>query len=122
MVINDLGAVSYFTDARILDMFGLGDLEPLTIQRETGDYTRTDVQAWTGRYHPDIAIVQLDWSWVVPRIPEGWIKTAEIEVPPAGQRIGFFAVNPAAAETLRRHVEHFYGPLCSAAGYRLHLF
>ncbi len=40
VVVNDLGTVTYFTDARILDMFGLGDIEPISIRRRHGgEYT-----------------------------------------------------------------------------------
>ena len=39
MIVNDLGAVTYYTQARILDLAALGDIEPLEIMRRTGTYT-----------------------------------------------------------------------------------
>ena len=75
VVVNDLGAVTYYSRARILDLVGLGDIEPLRFMRR-GSYTSRDVAAWTAPYHPSIAIVQLGWSVVVPLIPSEWVKVA----------------------------------------------
>jgi hypothetical protein len=120
VVVNDLGTVTYFTEARILDMFGLGDIEPVRIRRrQGGEYNAADISKWVGVYHPAIAILQTGWGWVVPRIPNDWIRVAEIQMP-EGDSIGFFAVDRSAAPTLRANVERFYGPLASE-GYRLTL-
>jgi hypothetical protein len=121
VIVNDLGAVTYYTETRILDLVGLGDIEPLEIMRRTGGYTRADIRAWTAKYQPAVAIIQLGWGWVVPRLPGEWIKVAEVEVPPNRQRIGFFAVNPKESWILRASVQQHYGPLGKALGYRLKL-
>ena len=120
VVVNDIGAVTYFTRARILDLVGLGDMEPLLIRRDTGEYTRDDVRRWTAKYEPTIAIVQLDWSWVAPRIPVEWIQAAEVQVPSHGQRLGFFAIKPADKALLRANVEYHYGVERAAAGFRVY--
>ena len=52
VIVNDLGAVTYYTQARILDLVGLGDIEPLVIMRRTA-YTSREVVAWTARYRAD---------------------------------------------------------------------
>ncbi len=121
VVVNDLGTVTYFTDARIVDMFGLGDIEPIAIRRrQHGEYTAADIAHWIAPLQPPIAILQIGWGWVAPRIPNAWVRVAEIELPVAGEFIGFFAVNPAEAAALRAHVQEFYGPL-AARGYHLRL-
>lgn len=124
VVINDLGAVSYFTDARILDMFGLGDMEPLTIRRRTGGYTKADVEAWTAPRRPALAMVQLGWAWVTPRVPDDWLEAAEVEVTPGGQVIGFFATTHDFDQRrkIAADVAGFYGPLANPLGYRVHLY
>jgi len=121
VIVNDLGAVTYYAQTRILDLVGLGDIEPLEIMRRTGSYTSADVRTWTARYQPAIAIVQLGWGWVVPRVPSEWIKVAEVEVPTSHQRVGFFAVKPGESWILRSSVEQDYAPLARALGYRLKL-
>jgi hypothetical protein len=121
VAVNDLGAVSYATDARILDLVGLGDVEPLRIMRSSGGYTSRDVLEWTAPYQPRVAIVQLGWGWIVPRIPDQWIKVAEVEVPTHHQRIGFFAVDPGEAWVLRESVEQHYATVGRGLGYRVKL-
>jgi hypothetical protein len=120
IVVNDLGTVTYFTEARILDMFGLGDIEPIRIRRrQSGEYNASDISGWVGPYHPAIAILQIGWAWVVPRIPNQWTRVAEVQTP-IGEYIGFFAVDRSEAPALRDHVARFYGPLASK-GFRLTL-
>jgi hypothetical protein len=121
VIVNDLGAVTYYTETRILDVVGLGDIEPLAIMRRTGAYAAEDVRTWTDPYRPSVAIIQLGWAWVVPRIPAEWVKVAEVEVPTHHQHIGFFAVDPTQAWVVRASVQQHYGPLGPALGYRLKL-
>ena len=121
VIVNDLGAVTYFTRARILDLAALGDIEPLEIMRRTGSYTSRDVLAWTAKYRPAIAVISLGWGWVAPLVPSEWIKVAEIEVPPNRVRVGFFAVDPKEAWALRAKVSEHFSPLLRVPGYRLKL-
>ncbi len=58
VIVNDLGAVTYYTEARILDLVGLGDIEPVAIMRHAA-YTSRDVVTWTAPFRPKIAIIQL---------------------------------------------------------------
>ena len=120
VIVNDLGAVTYYTEARILDLVGLGDLEPLVIMRRAA-YTGRDVLAWTAPYQPKLAIVQLNWSIVRPLIPPEWVKVAVVEVPPHRHPVGFFAVDPKESWTLRGSVAQHFGPLARTLGYRIRL-
>lgn len=120
VIVNDLGAVTYSTQARILDLVGLGDLEPLVIMRR-GPYTSRDVVAWTARYEPSIAIVSLNWSVVRPLIPPEWVRVAVVEVPPNRHPVGFFAVDRKQAWALRGAVAQHFGPLARTHGYRVKL-
>jgi hypothetical protein len=120
VIVNDLGAVTYYTQARILDLVGLGDVEPLVIMRRA-PYTSRDVVAWTARYEPKIAIVSLNWSVVSPLIPPEWVRVAVVEVPPNRHPVGFFAVDPKEVWTLRGSVAQHYGSLAPTLGYRVKL-
>jgi hypothetical protein len=121
VIVNDLGAVTYYTQARILDVVGLGDIEPLLIMRRTDSYTGTDVTAWTAKYQPPIAIISLGWSVVRPLIPRGWVRVAVVEMPPHHHPVGFFAVNPKESWTLRASVAQHYGPRVRTRGYHVRL-
>jgi hypothetical protein len=120
VIVNDLGAVTYYTEARILDLVGLGDVEPLRFMRR-GSYTSGDVTTWTAPHRPSIAIVQLGWSVVVPLIPPEWVKVAEVRVPPHRNRVGFFAVHPEEGWALRGSVAQHFEPLSRRLGYELDL-
>jgi hypothetical protein len=120
VIVNDLGAVTYYTGARILDVVGLGDLEPVAIMRRAA-YESRDVIAWTAPHRPKLAILSLGWSYVAPLIPPEWPKVAEVEVPPHRHRVGYFAVDASAAWTLRAAVAQHFGGLAPALGYRVKL-
>jgi len=120
VIVNDLGAVTYYTQARILDLVGLGDVEPLVIMRRTA-YTSSDVTAWTAKYQPSIAVVSLGWSVVDPLIPPEWVRVAVVEVAPHRHPVGFFAVDLGESWTLRARVAQHYGALGRALGYRVKL-
>jgi len=119
IAINDLGALAYYTDADIVDIIGLGDLEPLLIQRRTHRYTSDDVREWVGPHHARIAILQTDWSFVVPLVPGQWHEVIEVRLPPDGKRVGFFAIDPQEAARLRTMVQEYFGQLRQTDGYRL---
>ena len=119
VIVNDLGAVTYYTEARILDLVGLGDIDPLRIMRRSA-YTSRDVVAWTAPYQPSIAIVSLNWSVVRPLIPLEWVRVAIVEVPPNRHPVGYYAVDPKQAWTLRGSVAQHFGPLATL-GYHLRL-
>jgi hypothetical protein len=120
VIVNDLGAVAYYTEARILDLVGLGDIEPLVIMRRTA-YTSRDVVAWTAQYEPKVAILQLNWSVVRPLIPPEWVRVAVVEVPPHRHPVGFFAVDRKQSWILRSSVAQHFGPLVRTHGYRIRL-
>jgi hypothetical protein len=120
VIVNDLGAVTYYTQARILDLVGLGDIEPLAIMRRSA-YTGREVVAWTAPYRPSIAIVSLGWSIADALIPREWVRVAVVEMPPDWHRVGFFAVDPRGAWVLRASVAQHYAPLERTFGHRLKL-
>jgi hypothetical protein len=120
VIVNDLGAVTYYTRARILDLVGLGDIEPVTIMRRSA-YTGREVTEWTAPYRPSIAIVSLGWSVSSALIPHEWERVAVVEVPPHWHRVGFFAVDPRDAWVLRASVAQHYAPLERTFGHRLKL-
>jgi len=120
VIVNDLGAVTYYTQARILDLVGLGDIEPLAVMRRTA-YTSREVTAWTAPYRPSSAIVSLGWSMVGPLIPPEWVRVAVVEMPPHRHRVAFFAVDRKESWTLRASVAQHFAPLGRTHGYGLKL-
>jgi len=111
IVVNDIGAVAWYTDARMLDMFGLASREPVAFRRRPGGYTAQDVRDWAAGHGARIAILQVMWAEVAPRIPKEWIEVGEWHLPRnvvfGDTRIGFFAVDPAARSTLAADLSRF---------------
>ena len=123
VLVNDLGAMAYLSNARTLDIFGLCDIEPVRLRR-AGAYTSEAVAAWTAPHAPTIAVVQLSWGWVTEHVPTAWQKVAEVDVLPERRTLGFFSAtgDASAARRLRAEVDHFYGATAGERGYRVHLF
>ena len=111
VVVNDLGAVAYFTDAKVLDMFGLGNIEPVAYRYQTGDYTSQDVYDWTKG--AKIAILQVEWGEIAPRIPSEWKRIGTWELPgnivwgDVNNKIGFYAIENTEINRLSQNLKAF---------------
>jgi hypothetical protein len=60
VALNDIGAVSYASDARVVDLMGLGSLEAATLRRR-GDFDAAHIDAWLEREQAGVAIVYDAW-------------------------------------------------------------
>lgn len=111
IVVNDIGAVAWYTDARLLDLFGLGSKEPVAFRSQEGGYTAVDVRTWAKSKGARIAILQTMWAEVASRIPKEWIKVGQWEVPRntvfGDTQVSFFAVDPAARDELTANMARF---------------
>jgi len=81
IVVNDIGAIAYYTDADILDVAGLGSVEPVRAVLSGHPMDANDVDAWAAAQSASIAIMQgsgiftskisPSWihvsSWIIPR-------------------------------------------------------
>lgn len=113
IVVNDIGAVAYLTNARVLDMFGLASLEPLQFRRAPGGYTSEQVAGWASAHGAKVAILQVHWDKIHRRIPASWVWAGDWELPRnvvfRTYLVGFFAVDPAEAPRLRANLREFAG-------------
>lgn len=113
VVVNDIGAVAWYSDARLLDMFGLSSKEPVAFRRQAGGYTADDVRAWTAAKGAKIAILQTMWKEVAPRIPDEWVKVGQWEIPRnvvfGDTQVGFFAIDPREKDRLAACLGQFAG-------------
>ena len=115
VVVNDIGAVAYFADCRLLDLYGLGNMEPMRFRMSKSGYTKQDFDEWTTRENADIGILQVEWDEVWSRIPDSWVEVAEWKIPSnvvfGDRRIGFFAIQPDTADALASHILAFRSEL-----------
>ena len=109
VAVNDIGAVCFFADAEILDLYGLGNVEPLRFRSEPRARERADLDAWVRAKGARLAIVQLGWSDMMARLPRTWTEVGEVDLPLRGSKIGFFAVESGDGDALRQKLRSFYG-------------
>jgi len=111
VVVDDIGAVAYYTDCRLLDMYGLGDMEPVRYRMSESGYTRDNVENWANKENAEIAILQTGWQEIGPRIPNSWRQVADWIIPRnvifGDTQIALYAVKPAVADDLTSRILAF---------------
>jgi hypothetical protein len=72
VLVNDVGAFSYYGGATVVDLFGLGRNEPIRYRQAPSGYHGPQVKELADRLHGEAAIVQLCWEEVNQRLPQDW--------------------------------------------------
>ena len=108
VVANDIGAISFFNDVRILDMYGLGSLETLTLKLK-GQHDQEHINQLAQREDSQIGIIYDEWF--EGDIPRSWQKVGEWEIRNnvvcAFSTVSFYAVDPAEKDELMRRLRTF---------------
>jgi hypothetical protein len=106
VVASDIGAISYYTDARVLDPIGLGSPEPLLENRRDGVFSSGDLNAWALRDGAQVAVLETGWLTVRKLVPVQWVSVEAWHVPRNvvyhNLDITFYAINPEQAPELKR--------------------
>jgi hypothetical protein len=76
IALNDIGGVGYLADARLLDVYGLANLEVARLKR-AGRYRSQDIADMAAREGTSIAIVYPSWLNEYGGVPWGWTKVGE---------------------------------------------
>ncbi len=102
---NDIGAITYFTDIRLVDLFGLGSIE-VAETRMNDAYTPELMRQLAADAGAEIAIAYRHWitELLVGAIPDGWVTVGEWGTPNVvvlgGETVTFYALNDAAVAPL----------------------
>lgn len=98
---NDVGAVSYLSNNRILDLWGLGN-NVVAAGKLHGQYSPQFLQQFTGREHVKIAVVYD--TWFDSTLLQQWTKVASWKISNnvicGADEVFFYAVDPAEATSL----------------------
>lgn len=98
---NDVGAVSYLSDNRILDLWGLGN-NVVAAGKLHGQYSPQFLQQFTSNEHVKIAVVYD--TWFDSTLLQQWKKVASWKIANnvicGGDEVFFYAVDPAEATSL----------------------
>lgn len=114
--LNDIGAVSYFSEAKTIDLWGLAYL-PISQKIRKHDYNTSDIRNAASVNNIKIAIVYDSWFSTEngSLIPSEWIKTGTWQIKDniiAGDDlVSFYAVNSYEAEILVLNLKKFSAEL-----------
>ena len=114
VVVNDIGAVSYYSDARLVDLYGLGSAEPARILKVEGhDLTQQDIRDWVASEGASIAILQTEPRWIHQRIPTNWIHVLDWRLQRnlmfGDKTVSLYAVEPSQLSRLCNNLRSFHG-------------
>jgi len=114
VVASDIGAISYYTDAKVLDPIGLGSPEPLLEARRDGVFSPGDLNAWALRDGAQVAVLETGWLTVRRLVPVQWVSVEAWHVPRNvvyhNLDITFYAINPEQAPELKRKLSQVVLP------------
>jgi len=109
---NDIGAIAYVADVRLIDLYGLATQETARARRE-GRVDRELLARLAAPAAP--AAVVIYRSWFADAIPPDWIQVATWKVPEevvvADRTVTFYATRPAEAALLARALDAFQARL-----------
>lgn len=112
VVLNDIGAVSYLSDIRLLDIWGLANIDVAEARRQ-GRYDTAWIHSFVREKDADIAIIYEEWfeNDDIGGVPESWTKVGAWTIPnrvtAGGDTVSFFAVKATAVESLDENLRAF---------------
>jgi|BioPla2DNA2_1021312.scaffolds.fasta_scaffold50909_1 hypothetical protein len=108
VALNDLGAVSYFADAKIVDLWGLGTIEVARAKRR-GDYNTATIHQLVTTRQVDVVMVYTNWFKGDHALPDDLIHVADWTTTSNyfGKTVSFLALSQEKSaelgERLRRY-------------------
>ncbi len=126
VAVNDIGTVSFFTNARILDLVGLADMDVLRMRR-AGFSSTANIEQLAEQRSVDLAIVYDAWflnnAVTDDGIPPSWRKVGEWTIPrnvSAGDpQLSFYAIAEGTDEPLLAALQEYTAELPSDVTVRL---
>lgn len=114
VALNDIGAVGYLTDARIVDLYGIASRDVAEMKRER-TYSSARVADVVAAQGADVALVYTSWFDDYGGVPPAWQRAADWQTPDnvilGGSVVSIFAVDGAQRAALDDHLAAFAGDL-----------
>jgi hypothetical protein len=109
IALNDLGAVSYFTDVPIVDLVGLGS-QDVFAHLYHHDYKTSVVRELVAAHNVQCIAVYDNW-FKKPSLPTEYVRTAKLYTPApqgylGGNTVSFYAI-PGTEQQLRTALKHW---------------
>jgi hypothetical protein len=110
VAMNDIGAVSYFTQVHVNDLMGLGTLEIATLRR-AGSWDAAHINELLNRHDVKVAVIYNAWFWGDREFQRSWHRAGEwvtdAEEQPIEGTVTFLAATPEAEAGLRQALVEF---------------
>ncbi len=105
---NDIGAIAYFTNSGIVDLWGLGDVD-IARSKKGGYWTSQFLDSVSRKKGASIAIVYD--SWIDQSLPKEWKKAGEWKISNnvvcGDDHVSFYAIDSAGLTTLKNRLQLF---------------
>lgn len=113
VAVNDIGAVSYLSDVKTVDLIGLGNIKVAKLRMEN-IYDIQKIQDLATEYDVKIAIIYDSWftkGVFTGGIPSDWIAVGQWTIPNnvvcGGDIVTFYATNPEEERKLKENLRIF---------------
>lgn len=108
VVANDIGAICYFTDIKLIDLVGLGSNHKLQIESDGKEFDINTIYEET-KNDADFAIIYD--SWFEGKIPTEWVKVREWFSPfpygVADTKLSFYSIKKTSMIQLQNNLNKF---------------
>ena len=116
VAVNDIGAVSYLADVRLLDLWGLANVDVARLKLR-GEFGSRAIDEVTRKQGAVIAILYEDWFKIkgVNGLPLEWIKAGQWSIPGnvacGSDTVSLYGLDPSTGEELAENLRRFEGEL-----------
>jgi hypothetical protein len=111
---NDIGAVSFFNEFPLLDLYGLASMD-VARDKLGGTYDTAEIERLVRESGARVVVVYDYWFDRYGGLPQGWVKVGEWRFTDCyvcgGDVVSFYAPDPAQAGVLRAQLQEFRGSL-----------
>lgn len=105
---NDIGAICFFTDIRLIDLAGLASIDVADAMRSK-QFNKSFVTALSNKEKAEIAVIYE--SWYSGIIPNNWVKVGTWEIKNnvicGDSRVTFFSINPKNSTKLENNLKDY---------------
>ena len=121
---NDVGAIDYFADLDLVDLFGLGSIE-IARSRRSGGYDTETMARVAAQRGVVIAMVYRTWfdGAFLPKLPTHWIEVGDWRIEDnvicGSDTVTFYATSRPEARRLAENLERFSGDLPPGVSQRI---
>jgi hypothetical protein len=118
---NDIGAVSYYNDFSLLDLYGLASMD-VARAKLGGTYDTAEIDQFTQESGARVVIVYDYWFDRYGGLPGAWVKAGEWHFTDCyvcgGDTVSFYAPSAAQADSLRAQLDAFQDVLPARVKYQ----